>query len=239
MENDYKKNLSLLSKEDKETINQISQEALFKYFQLSALLLSESLPDSPSEIGYVVGETTDNLPQSLSSAAIILKQGKIKKVAILDPKSPVYDHGYPGPEYCLKGLMDLGVRQDKIIVISPDKPFESINTASELSIVAEYLKETGYKGNLVLIAPWFHILRSYITLLTALRQNTDKVIVNALSVPLPPYEKVVHSQGVQTGTRLEIFFQEIVKCIKYKNLIRAGEALQTHHNQHLKEPIAS
>lgn len=234
MENDYGKNLGLLSKDDKEIVNQTSQEELLKYFQLSGLLLSEVLPNVPAEIGYVVGETRDNLLQSLLTAATIFKKGQIKTIAILDPRSPSYNYGYPGPGYCIEELINFNVSRDKITIISSNKPLENINTASELSIVAEYLKEVGYKGNLVLISPWFHILRSYITLLTALMENTDKVIVNALSVSLPPYEKIIHSQGLQKGTRTEIFVQEIIKCIKYKNLIRIDGALQIRSKQHQK-----
>lgn len=242
MENGHKQNIIHLSREDKEdkkVIDQTSQAELLNYFQLSALLLSEQFTARLSEIGYIVGETTDNLPQSLSSAATALNSGNIKTIAVLDPKSPEYNYGYPGPKYCLEELINFGVPKDKITVISSQKPLQKINTSSELEIVAEYLKETNYKGNFVLIAPWFHILRSYITFLSALKENADKIIVNVLSVPLSPYEEVVHSQGIQKGTRLKIFTKEIAKCIKYENLLRIEEALKIHQNQHLRKSIDS
>ncbi len=197
------------------------------YLILNRLLRKETPLPGQAQVGYAMAETTDNQSASLVQASNLLKQGVIKKIAIADPLPP-YDYGYPGPDYCIRILLGLGVQKDQVMTISPSTHVPSMNTQTELIMVTEYLKKTGYNGNITIIAPWFHLLRSYITALSEFKNAYLKTKVFVSSVPLGPYETVTHSQGIRQGSRRGIFYEEIGKCQTYNNLMSAGEALEIY-----------
>lgn len=210
-------------------IEETAKEDLLAYFYLDELLSSEVLPIKPVPVGYVISETKDNQFQPFRQAALLLANRNIQTIAIPDPKSPVYNYGYPGPEYCLDILKSINVPQDKIVLVTPQSPLDNINTATELDMVADYLKKRPSINSFVIIAPHFHLLRSYLSALTAFKQHQmEKVRIYVSGVNLPIYETVVHSQGTQLASRSQIAFEEIVKCMKYKNLIPINEALELH-----------
>lgn len=200
---------------------------LTDYLTLQRFLRKEKLLPGQAQIGYVVGETSDNEPASLERAFNLLKQGVIEKIAIPDPLPP-YNYGYPGPNYCRQILLDVGTRENQILTISPETHSPGMNTQTELAMVAKFIKKTEYKSGLIIIAPWFHILRSYITALSELKNVGLDTKVFISSVPLTPYETVKHSQGVQEGSRRNIFNKEIAKCKSYKNLVPVEEALEIY-----------
>jgi uncharacterized SAM-binding protein YcdF (DUF218 family) len=203
------------------------------YLGLQRLLTKETLSVGQADLGYVVGETIDNQPQTLAQSATLLDQGIIKKIGIYDPLPP-YQYGYLGPEYCRQVLHKAGVKKDQILIISLNKHFPKQNTQTEFRLVAEYLGKIGYNGNIVIIAPWFHILRSYITALSEFGEIGLGNKVFSLAVPLKPYEVVRHSQGIQQGTRRTIFYEEVYKCATYKNLISIKEAREIYNKHHPK-----
>lgn len=200
-------------------IEETAKEDLLAYFFLDTLLSSEVLPTKPVPLGYVMSETKDNQSQPLHQASLLLATGNIEAIAISDPKSPVYDYGYPGPNYCLDILKSINVPPDKIVLVTPQSPLDNINTATELDMVADYLKKRPGIDSFVIIAPRFHLLRSYLSALTAFKQHQmEKVRIYVSGVGLPIYETVVHSQGIQIASRAQITLEEIVKCMKYKTL---------------------
>lgn len=195
------------------------------YLELNHLLRNEAIGVGLSRLGYVVSETSDNQPATLLRARDFLNWGVIEKIAISDPLPP-YVTGFPGPEYCTQILIDSGVKEEDIVIIQP-KVRPPWNTQSELATVAKYL-ETSKDKNILLITPWFHTLRTYITALSEFKNLGLLTKVFVSSVDLNPYEEVTHSQGIQRGTRRKLFSEEIQKCIGYKNLISVSEAFQTY-----------
>lgn len=201
------------------------------YLTLHRLLRKEAIEPGQTRIGYVTGETSDNQPAALKHAATLLQQGIVDKIAIPDPLPP-YDYGYPGPGYCKRILIESGVEENQITTISPSAHLPNMNTQTELIMVTEHFKKTEYVKNLVIVAPWFHILRSYITALSEFKNGGLDTKIFISSVPLNPYEEVRHSQGIQTGTRRRIFYEEIEKCFLYKNLIPIDKALEIYRERH-------
>lgn len=201
-----------------------------EYLTLQRLLRKEHLPPGAAELGYVMAETVDNLPLSLLQAKKLLEQGVVKRVAIPDPWLP-FIYGYPGPDYCKEIFLYAGVNKDKIIMISPETYVPGMNTQTELGFVAAYLKEINASKNLVIIAPWFHSLRAYLTALSEIKKAGLEMMVYISSVSLDPHEVVAHSQGIQKGTRRRIFYTEIEKCERYKNLIPIEGAREIFKNQ--------
>lgn len=203
------------------------------YLTLNRLLRKEVLSPKQAQLGYVMAETRDNQLASLAQASDLLRQGVIEKIAIPNPLPP-YDYGYPGPDYCKQILLKAGVQESQVTIISPDKHLSRMNTQTELNMVAEYLRKTNYNDNIIIVVPWFHALRSYITALSELKKNDLNVKVFVSSVPLGVFEIVTHSQGIQEGSRRKIFYEEIRKCYSYNNLISIKEAIETHKKQHNK-----
>lgn len=211
----------------------IERSQVTDYLTLHRLLRKETLLAGQAQVGYVMAETRDNQPASLKKAVDLLQQGVIKKIAIPDPLPP-YSYGYPGPGYCKQILLEADVEEKQITTISPDVHLPHMNTQTELIMVAGYLKKTGYRENIIIITPWFHALRSYLTALSEFK-NADlgtKVFVS--SVLLKPFETVTHSQGTQQGSRRGIFYEEIGKCQTYNNLMSAGEALEIYKSHRNK-----
>jgi len=199
------------------------------YLYLNRLLRKETIPPKQARLGYVMAETQDNQPASLSKDTLLLQQGVIENIAIPNPFPP-YVYGYPGPQYCKNILDTLGVHNNQITFITPDTPLKQMNTQTELIMVADYLNNIGYKENIVIIAPWFHILRSYITALSEFQNVGADINIFISSVAmLDPYETVLHSQGVQKGTRRSIFREEVDKCRSYPNLISIDKAIEIHY----------
>ena len=197
------------------------------FLNLQRLLRKEVLPLGQIEMGYVMGETVDNQRQSLEQAAFLLKQGVIKKIATPDPHPP-YIYGYPGSNYCTQILISLGVVNNQIIKVSSDTHYPQMNTQTELNMFADYLQKQDDTSNIIIIAPWFHALRSYITALSEFKNTNLDRRVFISSVYLNPYKKITHSQGIQKGTRRKIFHEEVEKCTSYKNLISIEEALEIY-----------
>lgn len=204
-----------------------------EYHLLSVLLASEVLPKRVVPLGYALTETPDNQDCGLQLLAGLLSNGQITKLGIADPQSPKYNYGYPGPDYCLERLGNMGVSTDKIALVRPEQPMTNINTVNEMEMVVRWMKRENF-FELVTASPVFHLLRVYLSTLTAL-VNLDAINIKAfaLGAPVPVYVSVVHSQGVQTGTRADITLAEIRKCRDYPNLISPQRALELHQQHRM------
>lgn len=205
---------------EREKLNQTKD-----YLKLNRLLRNETIGTGLSRLGYVVSETIDNQPSTLLRTKEFLKSAVIEKILIPKPL-PSLSPGFSGGEYCLKILEDLGVSEKDILTIVPETQ-PVWNTQSEMTTLAEYLK-TSREKNILLITPWFHTLRTYITAISEFENANIETKVFVSSVELNPYEEVIHSQGIQTGSRRKIFSEEIQKCINYKNLMSIGKALEIY-----------
>lgn len=205
---------------EREPVDQISV-----YLDLNRRLRKEPIAPGVCRLGYVVSETIDNQPATLIRTKELLKAGIIKKALIADPM-PQFSPGYPGAEYLRQVFEETGVKDYESIVTDSDTPV-SWNTQSEMATLAQYLKKTEDK-NVLLIVPWFHSLRSYITAVSEFKNANLETRVFVSSVEMDPFETVTHSQGIQKDSRRKIFYEELRKCGRYKNLIPVDEALKTY-----------
>ncbi|MFH1827144.1 MAG: hypothetical protein ABH812_01765 [bacterium] len=176
------------------------------------------------QYGYVMSETKDNQTRPLLAASNLLRREFIEKIAIPDP-SPPYTYGYPGPEYCKQILKENGLDYKQIVEIKPKNHNPHMNTQTELQTLSRYIKEKQYTKNILIIAPWFHVLRSYITALSELKKIKMDIKIFVLSVPYKASEAITHSQGIQRSNRRAICWKELKKCQEYDNLISGEEAL--------------
>ncbi|MBI4120935.1 MAG: hypothetical protein HY457_01630 [Parcubacteria group bacterium] len=126
---------------------------------------------------------------------------------------------YCGFEHCVEKLRTLGflAPEESIVPIPINRAiFPKLNTLTEMILTIRKAKELGWK-KLVIVAPAFHQLRSFITAVTvAIREYPELSLYNCPGTPLPWHEHVVHSQGIVRGFRTNIFRGEIERIAAYQ-----------------------
>lgn len=182
------------------------------------------MPEGPL-FNYLVGETADNQESVFRRAAHLngLCQGCLFAV------TGGQVTGYSGAEEWVSELTNWHkIGRGQITVIPLQGP---LNTYTEMKALAEYAKECEWKQVVITAAP-FHQLRSFLTLLGAMRRLNMWIeqlrVYNLPGAPLPWQENALHSQGVLRGTREELISTELQRIRVYTDqgdLVTADEAL--------------
>ncbi len=168
-----------------------------------------------ADAAYLVGETKDNAWSVFAEGVELLRKCFVPKIALQKGGN---GFGYCGYNYSVECLKSHGVLEREMEDIEYRFVFGDriINTLTELITVVRFAKVKGWR-RIYLVAPPFHQLRSFITAVTAVDHEYPRLkIYNRVGGPLPWNQKVVHSQGVLTGTRLEILAIEIANIQKYQ-----------------------
>ncbi|MDO8558262.1 MAG: hypothetical protein Q7S09_03695 [bacterium] len=183
------------------------------WLQLLTRIMSDEVVGA--DAAYLVGQTKNNASSVLKRGAELWKDGLISSIAILGGGE---GFGYCGYDYSVEKLVDYGCPHVAIEDIPYRFEFGDnvINTLTELITVVRYVKIWGWQ-RLYLVASPFHQLRSFITAVTvADREYPGLKIYNAVGAPLQWNATVVHSQGVLTGTRLDLIEAEVKRILAYQ-----------------------
>lgn len=193
--------------------------------ELITRVLCDTAPNGPVDVAYLFGETKDNQESVLRAGALLYLTGPAEKIAICGLKK---SHGYPGAESWWEKLISLGVPEEDIYEISPAKDFPPSTHAEALGL-ARYAKSKNWKSVYV-VAPPLHQLRAFVTTVTETLQEYPKLLIYSFpGMPQNWEEYIVHSQGIQKGTRSELLTEELKKIEKYYkkgDLVSAEEVLR-------------
>ncbi len=191
-----------------------------------ARVLGDEIPSSQKpDAAYLVGETAYNGLSVLLRGSELWKGGVVPRIAI---QANGEGYGYCGYEYSLHKLKEEGVPSTAIVPMYICQEFidaKCVNTLSEMISVARLAKKSSWRS-IYLVAPHFHQLRSFLTMVTALDKEYPELLVyNRVGMPLPWNESVIHSQGVLTGTRLKLFVEELNRIQAYQNPVSVNPLL--------------
>jgi hypothetical protein len=204
-----------------------STRDLEDYFELSARIFSDYRDPrrGPFSLVYLYSETSDNADSCFLRAIELVRGEGVKAVGTAEG---ALGHGYDGFEASCKRLRALGW--------SDESPIQKIlvdgvvNTLSEAQALVNRMKSV--EGDVGIVAPPFHIVRAFVTTITALKESGQERRIYALpGTPLEWGERVRHSQGELIGTRSELLQSELSRLQKYRtpefgNLLSPREVLE-------------
>lgn len=165
-----------------------------KLHQLNTILLTES-PEFVRAPVYAFTETPDNALSVLLRCEALLRWNRVHcgtpSVFLIDNLGGS-EPGYPGADEWTKRLLALGVPEKQIQLIPFREPL--LHTLSEAFAMVRFAKERKWK-QVVIVAPPFHLLRCFLSAVTAVQhEDTDLRVYCHAGVTQPWREHVVHSQ---------------------------------------------
>lgn len=161
---------------------------------------------------YLFSETKDNQESSLEKVIVLRDAGGVSRITLCDGDT---NHGYPGFAAWKEYLVSRGVPEGEIMPVASPVTQTSANTLTEAQALVRAAKELGW-SELVIIAPPFHQVRCFITMVSVLFDEYPELkVYNEVGVSLPWSEKVRHSQGVLQATRSELIHTELERIERY------------------------
>ena len=194
-------------------ITSLSPEELEDFFRLLPRILCDYRPPNrgPFELVFVFGETPDNADSSLLKAIELASAGAMKALGMCGG-GPA--HGYGGFDASVERLKALGW-DGRVPIIPIDVTDERGNTNTLLDARGLIRHASALSGDIGVLAPAFHLLRTFITTITGLGGQSKRVYAIA-GTPLPWTERVVHSQGIVENTRAGLLEDELGRLERYR-----------------------
>ena len=197
---------------------------------LTARVLADYCPDTVAEAAYLFSETRDNEVSVMGMGAQLVRDGRARRLVLCDGGT---DAGYPGAEDWrgrLTSGFDVPVKSIETVQI-PGR--SAPNTRSEAETIVKKARDEGWEMVLI-VAPAFHQIRAFATAVSAASRLCPSLkLYSVPGLPLRWGEKVVHSQGVVTGTRAAIFDGELDRLDLYheKGDILSAKAILEYLDQ--------
>lgn len=188
-----------------------------KLHQLNTLVLTDA-PVSYVFPLYPFTETPDNEASVLLRSEELLRFNQNTCMSempiLLTDNLGGSEPGYPGAKSWVDGLKKLGVSEHEIMLIPFTEPL--LQTLSEAFTVARFVQERGWT-ELVIIAPPFHALRCFLSMVTAIQTlETSMKVYMQVGITQNWSEHAVHSQKTTQGKRKDLIIGEIRRIQKYQ-----------------------
>lgn len=170
--------------------------------QLATVVLTDAGCEKPVP-AYLFSETVDALSH-FQKGVELLRNGRASKLYIFDDVSRS-NTGYAGVDFSEQKLRGFGAKPKEIERI-PYTGKESFHTLIEALVVIDFARKNGWR-NLIIVAPPFHQLRCFITMVSALlrlRASSRLAVWNHVADPEPWGVKVRHSQGTLRAKRVNL-----------------------------------
>lgn len=165
-------------------------------------------------IVYNFSQTTDNEDSGLHKIVDLARVHIVAQVGICEGSN---EYGYAGYEHSVNRLKELGFFTGRTsdAPIVPIKVRGNVNTGSEAEALVRFAATLG--GDVGIIAPPFHLLRAFMTTVSAMYRLDKHLCVYAImGQPLSWMQRVRHSQGTLKGTRDQLLLDEIKRLEKYR-----------------------
>lgn len=209
-----------------ERLTGFTAEELENFFLLQPRIFSDYRDPrrGPLEMLYLYGETIDNDASTLLRAIELANTGAMKSIGIAEGE---LGHGYAGFDVTVDRLKARGGSSEVSIVKLDTNG--NVNTLGEARALVKHAQMVG--GDIGIVAPAFHLVRAFMTTVTAIGNNPIRVYA-VPGVALPWNEHVVHSQGIVQDTRSGLLGkQELPRLEKYRapefgSMLSAEEVLR-------------
>ncbi len=213
----FKETYPFLKDEDAALLERYPAETL-QLLQLTTMLLADTLPTHSIAYAYLVSETPDNQESVIARARELINMGDAQGLIVADFEYDEQPIGYLGAKEYLKQLQRNSVAPHRVITVKPKPNHRFVDppqTTTEMAMIIDFIADKEAK-ELIIIAPPFHLLRSYIAAVTAIiRSRQDICIWVAPGTPLAWEEQATHSQGSYKDMRKNFIITEVVKCLRY------------------------
>lgn len=173
-------------------------------------------------IVYNFSETTDSEDSGFLKIDELARTGATHQIGICKGST---EHGYAGYEHSFKRLGEIQfyrIQERSTPVVSnitrivPILVEGNVNTGSEAEALIHYVA-TLLEGDIGIVAPAFHLMRAFMTTVSAMfRLNRISRVYAIVGAPLPWTEKVRHSQGTLQNTRAGLVADELGRLEKYR-----------------------
>lgn len=210
-----------------ERLTALSAEDLEDFFLLVPRIFGDYRDPrrGPFELAYIYANTPSNEDSMFLRAIDLANARQIRSLGTSDGD---LGFGYEGFGHSLKRLYALGWKKTEEIPIVKFDVKGNVNTGSEARLLADYMR--GKKGDLAVIAPPFHIVRAFMTTITALAGAPVRVYAIP-GVLLPWMEEAVHSQGTLKKPRKDLLGSELQRLEKYRvpefgSMLSAGKVIE-------------
>lgn len=193
-------------------ITDVSAEELEAFFLLQPRIFSDYRDPKrgPFKMAYIYTNTPDNEDSSFLKAIELVNVGTVESLGTGEGNR---GRGYEGYDHSIKRLRTLGLKNEM-----PVMKFgigEHLHTGSEAQMLAEYARSID--GDIAIIAPPFHLVRAFMTTITAFKRNGVSARAYAVpGVPLPWLQEATHSQGLVKNIRAELLIGELQRLEKYR-----------------------
>ena len=165
----------------------------------------------PYKMAFVYSNTPDNEDSSFLRAIELANAGTVESLGTSEGER---GRGYEGFDHSVERLKMLGLKNEIPIVKFDVDGYA--NTGSEAQKLAEYARSID-GGDIAIIAPPFHMVRVFMTTITAFKRNGVSVRVYAVpGVPLPWLQEATHSQGLIRKKRAELLKAELQRLERYR-----------------------
>ena len=189
-----------------------------KLHQLNTMVLTDSISGGLYQFPiYPFTETPDNQASVLLRCEELFKftrrNNSTFPILLIDNQTGS-EPGYPGAPAWKKSLNKLGVAESDIMLIPlTETPF---HTLSEAFTTVRFVQQKQWR-KLVIVAPPFHLLRCFLSVVTAIQTlKVDLKVYCQVGITQPWYEYAVHSQGKTRGKRKNLIVGEIRRIVKYR-----------------------
>ncbi|MDP1719258.1 MAG: hypothetical protein Q8L24_02430 [bacterium] len=178
-----------------------------------------STPDEPQPfVMYLVGQTAENensvLEPCRQIAEVRADVGLDTVICLAESQFPPEKRKYPN--FAVDWKEKLGGEESGMEFSTfrfPEGPVE--HTGTEMIGLVAHAEEQNWSDVLLIASPW-HQLRSFLSAVSAAKKQGSKVrFWNLPGLPLLWTEQSVHSQGVQTGKRVDFIHAELAKVLAY------------------------
>lgn len=200
-------------------VTNLSAEDLEAFFMLLPRIYGDYRDPrrGPFKLAYLYANTLSNEDSMFIRAVELANAGATESLGTSEGD---LGFGYEGFDHSVQRLKAFGLKDE--IPVQKFNVGGNVNTSSEAKLLAEYAKSIAGGGrgggDIAVIAPQFHVIRAFMTTVTALKRNGDiPVRVYAVpGVPLPWLEEAVHSQGTVKLKRSELLVSELQRLEKYR-----------------------
>lgn len=175
-------------------------------------ILCDQIPPGALDAIYLFGQTSDNEHSIFQAAERIWREGLAQRIlfAASEPRS-----GYPGFGPWFNALRQIGIPEEMLLGV-PTTEFPVLHTLSEAQALLRFAKAREFVRIGITAAP-FHQVRAFVTAVSvAAAEYRNCRLYSLPGSPLPWHETVVHSQGVEQGTRFQFAGSELEKIDRYR-----------------------
>lgn len=178
----------------------------------------------PLALTYLYSETTDNEDSNFLKAVELQRGGYLRSLGMCRGST---ENGYAGFEHSVERLKAFSFKETTEIL--PIDVAGNVNTGTEAAALADACRML--KGDLGIIAPPFHLMRAFMTTVTAIQRIKLPLRVYAIPGATAPWSEYVrHSQGTLENTRAGLITDELARLERYRaqeygSMISAQEAI--------------